>query len=77
MNDGPINTSNRKRPLPLDRHQVIDFEYGVKEPDSVPIGKVTLRNALKFITDHQNNRKINSVENISKEYSIDEETTSI
>ncbi|RZC42328.1 NDUFAF4 -like protein [Asbolus verrucosus] len=65
---------NPERPLPLDRSQVTDFEYGIKEPEKIPSGKTTLRNALQFITDHQTNPKLHSVKKIALDHSIPEET---
>ncbi|XP_044259412.1 protein NDUFAF4 homolog [Tribolium madens] len=66
---------NPDRPLPLNRRQVEDFEYGVKEPKDIPEGKATLKQILKFVTDHQNDHRLHSVEAISKEYKIPKETT--
>ncbi|CAH1373411.1 protein NDUFAF4 homolog [Tenebrio molitor] len=66
--------SNPDRPLPVNKSQVEDFEYGVKEPERVPEGRTTLRNALKFITDHHKNPRLHSAEQIAKEYAIPEET---
>jgi hypothetical protein len=68
--------SNPDRPLPVNKSQVEDFEYGVKEPERVPEGRTTLRNALKFITDHHKNPRLHSAEQIAKEYAIPEETIS-
>lgn len=59
----------------MDRSQVEDFEYGYKEPEIVPKGKVTLRQVLKFITDHAEDPKKNDINNISKTYNLSEKTT--
>lgn len=78
--DPPINpdkkNENPNRPLPSNRAQIDDFEFGFKEPEKVPIGRVTLRGALKFITDHQADSKKCSIEKISEEYLIDEDKIS-
>lgn len=65
--------SNPSRPLPLDRKHVEEFEYGTKEPANVPIGKVTLRMALEFLTKHQNDPKEFTVKKIADDYSLSEE----
>lgn len=64
---------NPTRPLPLERKQVEEFEYGTKEPDKVPVGKITLRTALEVITRHQNNPKEFTVKKMSEEVSLPEE----
>ncbi|EEZ98853.1 protein NDUFAF4 homolog [Tribolium castaneum] len=66
---------NPNRPLPLNRQQVEDFEYGVKEPEKIPEGRASLKQVLKFVTDHQHDRRLHSVEAISKEYKLPEEIT--
>lgn len=67
---------NPERPLPLNRKIVEDFDYGFKEPEKVPLGRVTLRNALKFINDNQSNPKEYSAVKIANEYLLPEETVS-
>lgn len=42
----------------------------------MPVGKVTLRNAIKFITHHQRNPKEFTVEKIAEEYKLPEEAVS-
>lgn len=69
----PEILKNPNRPLPLDR-STHEFEYGFKEPTKVPHGRVTLRNTLKFITDHNNNRKVETSEKISNDYLLPHET---
>jgi NADH dehydrogenase [ubiquinone] 1 alpha subcomplex assembly factor 4 len=41
------------KPLPLNKKEVQDFEYGFQEPENVSRGRITLRNAMKLISDHQ------------------------
>lgn len=62
--------------MPLDRHPVVDYELGYKEPKRVPYGKVTLKNAIKFITNHQLNPEEYRVEKIAEEYKLPEEAVS-
>lgn len=64
------------RPLPTDRKTVESFLYGVKEPNHVPLGKVTLRSALEFITKHQGEPINYNAKKIAEEYSIPENTVS-
>ncbi|XP_018579512.1 protein NDUFAF4 homolog [Anoplophora glabripennis] len=66
--------ANPDRPLPTDRKTVGMFLYGVKEPNHVPLGKITLANALKFISKHQNEPLDYNAKAISAEYSIPKNT---
>ncbi|KAL1491870.1 hypothetical protein ABEB36_012399 [Hypothenemus hampei] len=59
-----------KRPLPQDRSQKIDFLFGHKEPDNIPLGKTTLRKALLFISKHQEDPKNYSAEVIAHEHNL-------
>lgn len=63
-----------RRALPSDRKEVEDFEYGIKEPEKVPVGRATLKQALEFITNHQNDRRRYSVAKIAEDYLIPQET---
>lgn len=60
----------------MNRHQVQDFEYGLMEPEVIPEGKITLRQALKFITDHQEDPRTNSADTIANSYKLDKTVTS-
>ncbi|PSN57026.1 Protein NDUFAF4 [Blattella germanica] len=61
------------RPLPQDRKQVQDFEFGFKEPSMIPQGRFTLKQAIKFIADHQTDPNTWTAAAIAKEYKINEE----
>lgn len=61
------------RPLPLDRKHTEEFAYGTNEPNEIPIGKITLRATLDFITKHQSNAKKFNAKEISQEHSLSEE----
>ncbi|XP_055906918.1 protein NDUFAF4 homolog [Eupeodes corollae] len=61
------------RTLPLDRKIVEDFEYGFKEPVRVTPGRCTLRQAMKFITDHQGDPNLWTPKKIAADYKIKEE----
>lgn len=65
--------SASSKPLPLNRQTVEMFEFGYNEPKNVPIGKVTLRTALKFITDHQADPIKCSIKKIADKHLLPEE----
>ena len=44
--------------------------YGYEEPKIVPEGKCTLRQALEFITDHQNDPAANKIDSIAKAHNM-------
>lgn len=66
---------NPDKPLPLNRKPVEDFEMGYQEPDPNKIskGKCTLRQAIKFISDHQTTPNEWTAERISNEYKLNRE----
>lgn len=59
-----------RKTLPLSKERVEDFELGIKEPETVPPGHMTLRSALKFFTDHHINKL--PVKDLEEKYGIDE-----
>ncbi|XP_034663768.1 protein NDUFAF4 homolog [Drosophila subobscura] len=61
-----------QRPLPLERKTPDDFEYGYKEPSRILGGRCTLRQALKFINDHQNEPELWPAKKIADEYKLKE-----
>ncbi|GJQ81581.1 hypothetical protein Trydic_g9956 [Trypoxylus dichotomus] len=65
---------NSEKPLPLDRTTQPDFEYGFYEPKRIPLGKVTLRKALQFISEHHVDAKTNNATKIAEEYLLPEKT---
>jgi ribonucleotide reductase alpha subunit len=66
---------NPEKPLPLSRTAVPAFEMGYQEPDPkrVATGKITLRQAIKFISDHQTEPNEWTAERIAKEYKMKQE----
>lgn len=62
------------RPLPQDRSNPQQPEFGFTEPKIVQKGKVTLRQALKFISDHQADPKTWTIDKIADEYLINKES---
>lgn len=65
-------TDDVKRPLPLHRTAPDDFEYGYLEPTRVSQGRVTLRQALQFINDHQIDPETWPSKKIADEYKLKE-----
>jgi len=61
------------RPLPHNRIAPAMPEFGFEEPEVVAEGKVTLRQAIKFISDHQEDPSKWSRNNISQHYKLDAE----
>lgn len=71
--DSPLEIKpkvNPTRPLPQDRTQPDPLLFGHKEPDIIPPGKTTLRNALQFISQHQNDSTTYSAERIAEEHKL-------
>ena len=60
------------KPLPTNRKTINDFELGYQEPDlqRIPLGKCTLRQAIKFISDHQQKPEEISAEKIAEEFKL-------
>lgn len=65
-----IKNQNVDRPLPVNRSLVPDFDFGLKEPDKVPYGKTTLRQAIDFISSHQVNPTEVTAAKIAHEYNM-------
>lgn len=60
-----------QRPLPANRKSVATPEFGFQEPDIVAVGKITFKQAVKLITDHQDDSKKWSSEAIAQHYKLD------
>lgn len=67
---------NPEKPLPLSRKHVGQFEFGFQEPDAsrVSQGKCTLRQAVQFISDHQENPDEWTAEKIANEFKLKPES---
>ncbi|XP_045467957.1 protein NDUFAF4 homolog [Harmonia axyridis] len=68
------NDGQPKRPLPSNRNSYIEPTLGIIESVQVPKGKVSLLNALKFITNHHNDASRCTVDQIVTEYSLPKAT---
>jgi Uncharacterised protein family (UPF0240) len=66
---------NPEKPLPLTRTAPEFFEFGFQEtdPKRVSAGRCTLRQAVQFISDHQQNPKEWTVERIANEFKLKQE----
>lgn len=59
--------------LPTNRSIQEEYEYGFQEPEYVPEGHCTLRQAMKFVYDHQIEPKYWTAERIASEYKMNSE----
>ncbi|XP_046629902.1 protein NDUFAF4 homolog isoform X1 [Neodiprion virginianus] len=71
-----LRVKNPDRPLPQSRTVRDDLEFGVFEPTEVTIGRCTLRQAIKFITDHNTEPTKHTAAEIAAEYKLSLESTS-
>ena len=62
-----------RRKLPEVRKFQKDPEFGFEEPEHIPVGKVTLRQALQFIVKHQEEPQKYTAEKLAQDYKIDTE----
>lgn len=60
-----------KRSLPEITKDVAETEMGFIEPEYIPPGKVTLKDSIKFIVQHQKFASKYTAEEIAKEYKLD------
>ncbi|XP_023947227.2 protein NDUFAF4 homolog [Bicyclus anynana] len=61
---------SKKRALPQDRKALPDFDFGLKEPEKVPYGRTTLRQAIDYISAHQINPEEVTAAKIAFEYKL-------
>lgn len=74
----PIQTQSGQHPdrsLPLDRAHHEVPEYGFFEPKVVPYGKVTLKDAVQFISAHQTDPDNYSSDSIAVKHKLDQRLT--
>lgn len=68
-----LNQPNPDRPLPKSRTYQ-DFEFGFYMPDSVPVGKLTLKEIFQVIIKHKEDSVKNSSDILAAKYKLDKET---
>lgn len=57
----------------MDTKRQEDYDYGHKEPEHVTPGKVTLKQAIQFISDHQTDPKTHSLPKLVEQYKLKDE----
>lgn len=56
--------------LPQNRHTPVEPEFGFYEPEKIPLGRLSLRQALKIITDHQHEPGKWDAQTVANKYNI-------
>lgn len=67
-----MRQENPNRPLPIGRTTSRD-PYGYQEPQTVSTGRITLRQAIRLLSQHQRDKKTNSIQILAAEYNMSEE----
>ncbi|GAB0089635.1 Protein NDUFAF4 homolog [Sergentomyia squamirostris] len=65
---------NIDKPLPIDTKRVPAFEFGYKDPEHVPPGKVTMQQVAQFLGDFQRNSTEWNKEKIAEHYRLPVDT---
>ncbi|XP_063991589.1 protein NDUFAF4 homolog [Diachasmimorpha longicaudata] len=65
-------TTQRSEKLPQNTKGSEEWDYGFWQPDKAPKGKVLLRDALKFMSDHMTDPKNNDAKTIATQYKLDQ-----
>ncbi|KAL2721603.1 protein NDUFAF4 [Vespula maculifrons] len=68
-----LSQPNPDRPLPKSRTYE-EFEFGFYMPDSVPVGKLTLKEIFQVIIKHKEDSVKNSSDILAAKYKLDKET---
>ncbi|XP_046821456.1 protein NDUFAF4 homolog [Vespa crabro] len=68
-----LDQPNPDRPLPTSRTSE-DFEFGFYMPNSVPVGKLTLKEIFQIIIEHKEDSVKNSSDILATKYKLDKET---
>lgn len=68
--ENPEIVSKSQRQLPVDRRKNIPSDYGFTEPDIIPDGRASLRQALDFISQHHLNPQDYPAEKIAVQYKL-------
>ncbi|KAE8740882.1 hypothetical protein FOCC_FOCC013595 [Frankliniella occidentalis] len=61
--------SNPDRPLPVARKYEPE-DYGYVEPDSIPPGQLTLRQAVRLLSLYQSDKETNSIEKLALQFNL-------
>ncbi|KAG8223066.1 hypothetical protein J437_LFUL002014 [Ladona fulva] len=71
----PKKVAEGTRPLPLNRSAPEDTDFGFPEPSMLPKGRITLRQALKLISDYQSDPSSKPISAIAAEHNLGVEMT--
>ncbi len=63
----------KRKDLPQDRNSYQAFEYGIKEPEKIPHGKLTLRMFDHICSQYQVNRTKENINELSKKFNFESE----
>lgn len=66
------NIESLERPLPLNRKTPEEFEFGYMESQKVPRGKISMRNVLEMLNEHQLDAENATAVKFSKQYKVKE-----
>ncbi|XP_050394579.1 NADH dehydrogenase [ubiquinone] 1 alpha subcomplex assembly factor 4 [Patella vulgata] len=69
---GPPPEIRYTRPFPASRENPTTPEYGVQEPKIIPVGKVSIKQAIEIITNHRVSPTEHSSKTIAKQYKLQE-----
>lgn len=59
--------------LPKSRSRVVDSEFGYQEPEIIPEGKITLKQVMNILVQHQEDGKKYNASYFSSQYKLTEE----
>uniref|UniRef100_A0A1A9WW74 Protein NDUFAF4 homolog n=1 Tax=Glossina brevipalpis TaxID=37001 RepID=A0A1A9WW74_9MUSC len=65
-----LKAEKDRKDLPTDRSTPEDFEYGYQEPKRITVGRCTLRQALEFLTYHQDDPETWTAQKIADDYKM-------
>lgn len=68
---------SEKALLPLNRSSPEETELGYYEPQVIPEGKLTLKQAMKLLADNQMDPQVHDVARISNDYRLSKENAGL
>lgn len=64
---------SKKKPLPENRTQMPDLEFGYLEPEVIRPGRFTIKQAMEFLGNHYSDPETYSASVIAKEYNLNKD----
>ncbi|ELU10393.1 hypothetical protein CAPTEDRAFT_149484 [Capitella teleta] len=64
---------SKSRPMPEERRQLADLEYGYKEPERIPEGRISIMKALELLNKNSEDPKANTAAVLAAEYKLKED----